>query len=107
MPQSDISNTLSNIRALSFLDISNSGIGAYDVPPGWTFDGSGKPWKSPAGSWQTHSPPEAKQAGLHALCAAIKDMRALTSLNISDNNLADYGRNMSGNPCEHVFGLLI
>jgi hypothetical protein len=36
-----------------------------------------------------------------------KDNGALTSLNISDNNLTNYGRDMSGKPREHVFGLLI
>ena len=32
---------------------------------------------------------------------------ALTSLDISDNNLTNYGSDMSGKPREHVFGLLI
>jgi hypothetical protein len=31
----------------------------------------------------------------------------LKSLNISDNNLTNRGKDMSGKPCEHVIGLLI
>jgi hypothetical protein len=37
----------------------------------------------------------------------VIDSGALTSLNVSDNNLTGYGEDMSGKPCEHVFGLLI
>jgi Ran GTPase-activating protein (RanGAP) involved in mRNA processing and transport len=41
------------------------------------------------------------------LAVGIKDNRTLMSLDISDNNLTDYGTDMSGTPREHVFGLLI
>jgi hypothetical protein len=45
--------------------------------------------------------------GIRALVNAILDMRALKSLNISDNNLTNRGRDMLGKPCEHVIGLLL
>jgi hypothetical protein len=54
------------------------------------------------------------QVGFH-LARIITDMGALTSLNISDNNLTDFAEYLglavfgpvSGKPREHVFGLLI
>jgi Ran GTPase-activating protein (RanGAP) involved in mRNA processing and transport len=41
------------------------------------------------------------------LALGIRDNGALTSLDISANNLTNYGTDMSGKPREHVFGLLI
>jgi hypothetical protein len=41
------------------------------------------------------------------LAVGISDNGALTSVNISYNFLTNYGKDMSGKPCEHVFGLLI
>jgi hypothetical protein len=41
------------------------------------------------------------------LASELPDKGALTSLNISDNNLTRDGRDMSGKPRAHVFGLLI
>jgi hypothetical protein len=37
-----------------------------------------------------------KPMGLIAIATAIKDMRALTSLNLSSNNLTGFGTDMSG-----------
>jgi hypothetical protein len=45
-------------------------------------------------------------SALVALADVIPGMRALTSLDISDNSLATHG-DMSGKSREHVFGLLI
>jgi Leucine-rich repeat (LRR) protein len=42
-----------------------------------------------------------------AISVGIRDNGALTSLDISDNNLTNYDSDMSGKPRGHVFGLLI
>ena len=44
---------------------------------------------------------------LQIFSVGLRDNGALTSLDISDNNLTNYGSDMSGKPREHVFGLLI
>jgi hypothetical protein len=45
--------------------------------------------------------------GAIMLAPEIAGNGALTSLNVSENNLTDCGEHMSGKPREHVFGLLI
>jgi hypothetical protein len=57
--------------------------------------------------WGPNDRASSDAAFLQALAPGLGDNGALTSLDISDNNLTIYGRDMSGKPREHVFGLVI
>jgi hypothetical protein len=91
--QSDILNTLSDIRAILHLDVSNNSIGELVyVDPGWTkavnAAGSAYEYTHTDGQVQAEEPgQEAK--GVIAVVNAIKDMRALTSLNLASNSLGE------------------
>ena len=85
---------------MTSLDISNNKIGELVLPNDWKViplysDSSGvKGYKHANGREQTNHPGQPE--GAIALAGAIKTNGALTSLNVSDNSLANYGRDMSG-----------
>jgi hypothetical protein len=73
--------------ALSSLNLANSGIGELDeFPKGWTKDPSPAGYfKNPQGEWKGQTPPTGStSSGLRAFADAIRDMGALTSLDISN-----------------------
>jgi Leucine-rich repeat (LRR) protein len=167
-----IANDISDMGALSVLNLASNSLGELVLPEGWTSGPnagfSAMEYMHADGRKQNQHP--GKPEGIIAVANAIKDMRAmtkldmsnnsmaskvageaigemlganntvlkdlnvssngffgcdggpgfalgiskglvgngaLTSLNISDNDLTNLGRDMSGKSREHVFGLLI
>jgi hypothetical protein len=71
------------------LDISANSLGQL-VAEGWTYDPSRsytEKWQHSDGRKQHEAPTEAKPAGAIALADAIKSSKAMTSLNVSSNDL--------------------
>jgi hypothetical protein len=82
--------------ALSSLNLANNKIGQLVPPAGWSsakqFNSAGVDgFKSPSGKWQAEAPQGSKPEGAIALANAIKDMGAMTSLNLASNNLRAMG----------------
>jgi hypothetical protein len=83
-------------RALSFLDISNNGIGEWVQPSGWKDTCGDDDWELDTryqhtdGTKQWNEPGKLPEGAI-AIANAIKDMGALTSLNLSSNNLKAEG----------------
>jgi len=86
------------MRALTFLNISHNRIGDLVLPEGWTKGDSGYPdfgkYKHTDGRKQDRAPEGSKPDGVIAVANAIKNLGALTSLNLSSNLLC--GMNQYG-----------
>ncbi len=85
---------ISTNRALTSLNISNNRIGALVPPDGWEtgFNNNGQQgFKPTGGEWTTTPPDGAKPEGVIALADAIKNNRALTTLNLAANDLGAKG----------------
>jgi hypothetical protein len=96
-----IANAIPNMRALTTLDISSNGLGVPDqLPDGWIY----RPHFTKSQVYQHtdermplhermqgHPPTGSKFRGLDALVNAIRDMAAMTSLNLSRNKLGVEG----------------
>ena len=83
--------------AMTILDISNNQLGRLSIPEGWKTGTQSKgkhkgrqTFKAPGGKWSFDPPPNAKPDGVIAIANAIPAMGALTSLDISSNNIAPY-----------------
>ena len=78
---------------MTSLDISANGLGELVLPEGWTKgwkeDYSGQEYKHTDGRKQKEHP--GKPEGVIALANAIKNNRAMTSLDISANSLGAEG----------------
>jgi hypothetical protein len=81
--------------ALSYLDVSSNSIGKCDIlPDGWIYDPTPNRYDYQNFSlqeYQNEPPPGSKSSGLSALADAIKDMGAMTSLNLALNALGVEG----------------
>ena len=69
------------------------------LPEGWSIKDKGESWQIYVhmdGSKQVKAPEGSSPVGAIALADAIKNNGALTCLNISGNNLTNYGQDMSG-----------
>jgi hypothetical protein len=83
--QSDIPNTLFDIRALSSLNLSDNDLGALVLPEGWEEEEGY--FFGPDDEEQDDPPPGSIRAGIFAIANAIPDMRAMASLNLASNDL--------------------
>jgi hypothetical protein len=80
-------------RAMTSLNISNTNIGELVPPEGWSnqySDRSGQ-WSHTDGRKQPGWPAGSKPLGVIALAEAIKNMGAMTSLNLVSNGLGAEG----------------
>ena len=76
---------------MTSLNISNNKIGWFALPEGWKdTEHNGKQLfaKPDSNSYSLTPPPGAKPEGIIAIANAIPTMRALTSLDISGNNIS-------------------
>jgi hypothetical protein len=82
-----IANDISDMGALTSLDVSNNNLGLLATENGWTSkDGDNlAPWVHPDGRKQKEKPEGLKPLGVIAIANAIPDMRALIKLDISRN----------------------
>jgi hypothetical protein len=109
-----IANDISDMGALSVLNLASNNLGALVLPEGWTknygvVDGKyGSVFTHADGTKQMEHP--GKPEGIIALANAIPDMGALTSLNLSSNHLGIEGATIvteanKVNNCNH-FGTI-
>jgi hypothetical protein len=78
-----------DMRALSSLNLADNSLGLLDLPEGWEEeDGI---FYGPDDEEQDDPPPGFSPAGIIAVANAIKDMRAMTSLNLASNDLSADG----------------
>jgi hypothetical protein len=85
-----IADAIEDMGALSELNLASNNLGALVLPEGWTkkrerFDGMWQVFIHADGTKQIEDP--GKPEGIIALANAIPDMRALTKLDISNNNI--------------------
>jgi hypothetical protein len=79
--------------ALLSLNISDNKLGQMSLPQGWKYAMSGggtMRYYGPNGANQVGPPAGAKAEGAIALANAIKDMGAMTSLNLASNAIGGY-----------------
>jgi hypothetical protein len=95
--QSDIPNTLSDIRALMSLNLANNNLGELVLPKGWTKTGDGGMWDpfvfKHADGREQKKDPGSKPEGIISIASVISDMGALTSLNLSSNDIGGHRDN--------------
>ena len=88
-----IANDISDMRALSVLNLAKNNLGQLVLPKGWTEgydqDDGEEVYKHTDGREQMDNP--GKPEGIIAIANAIPDMGALTSLNLASNMLAVEG----------------
>lgn len=85
-----LADAIMNHEGLTSLNISANNIGELVLPEGWTSSRPGE-YKSPAGECLRHAPDGSSPAGVIALANAIKNNRALTSLNLAGNHIEAEG----------------
>jgi hypothetical protein len=82
------------MRALTSLDLSNNSLGQpSDLPEGWSEPNPGNPdyrFEHTDGRHQAAPPEGSKFEAIIALADAIKDMGAMTSLNLSRNDIGGH-----------------
>jgi hypothetical protein len=77
-----------DLGALTHLDVSDNNLGHLVTPEGWeTHPDDRTYYRQRGGEWTKTVPAGAQPLGIIAVANAIKDMGALTSLNLSSNNL--------------------
>jgi hypothetical protein len=78
-------------RALSSLNLASNSIGTCDIiPGGWIYDptpGKYSYQNVSLNKYQNETPAGSKSSGLIALTKAVKDMRAISSVNVLFNNI--------------------
>jgi hypothetical protein len=80
-----IANDISDMGALTSLNLAANKLGQLVLPEGWSGpDGDGE-YEAPNGELLRQAPVGSKPGGIIVLANVIKDMGALTSLDISDN----------------------
>jgi hypothetical protein len=82
-------NVPSDNRALSSLNLADNNLGELVLPEGWVKEGV--IFYGPDDAAQGDPPPGSSPAGIISVANAIKDMGALTSLNLSSNWLKAEG----------------
>jgi hypothetical protein len=84
-----LANAIKDMRALSVLNLAKNNLGELVLPEGWTkdfnFDTFKLLYKHTDGREQKDQP--CKPEGIIAIANAIPDMRSLTKLDISNNNM--------------------
>jgi hypothetical protein len=84
-----LTNAISDNEAMTSLNLADNSLGALDLPEGWEEeDGI---FYGPDDEEQDDPPPGSSPAGIIAVANAIKDMRAMTSLHLSNNALEAEG----------------
>jgi Ran GTPase-activating protein (RanGAP) involved in mRNA processing and transport len=87
-----IANDISDMRALTALDISNNSIGQLELPAGWSTKyipshTCNDKYEHTDGRKQASAPEGAHAKGVIALANAIPDMRAISSVNLLKNRI--------------------
>jgi hypothetical protein len=75
---------------LASLNLAANNLGQLVLPEGWSGLDDGGEYKDPGGEKHQQAPAGSKPEGIIVLANAIKDMGALTSLDISSNNIGAY-----------------
>jgi hypothetical protein len=83
-----IANDISDMGALTRLNLANNNLGEIVLAAGWrSKENDGRyPWVGPDGQEQNKKP-AGKSEGIIAIADAIPNMRALSFLNLSENNM--------------------
>jgi hypothetical protein len=88
-----IANDISDMGALTSLNLASNSLGELVLPEGWRFgfkgDGSNEQYLHADGRAQKENP--GKPDGIIALVDAIQDMRAISSLNLAKNMIRAEG----------------
>ena len=82
------------MRALSYLNLASNGIGELVLPEGWSEkygNATSFGYTHDDGREQKETPEGSKPEGAIAIANAIKDMGAMTSLNLASNSLCAEG----------------
>jgi Ran GTPase-activating protein (RanGAP) involved in mRNA processing and transport len=82
-----LADALPKCQALSSLNLADDNLGALFPPEGWIVDDDDGIFYGPNDEEQEDPPPGSSPAGIIAVFNAIKDMRALSVLNLASNNL--------------------
>jgi Leucine-rich repeat (LRR) protein len=85
--QSDILNTLSDIRALTHLDVSGNNLGQLVSSDGWEAHSNGTHYRQHGGNWTTVVPAGLQPLGIITIANAIPDMGAICSINLLKNHI--------------------
>jgi hypothetical protein len=87
-----LASELPNKRALSSLNLANNNLGELVLPEDWTAEGMfTNTHKHTDGREQKHNPGKGKPESIIAIANAIPDMRAISLLNLSRNELGVKG----------------
>jgi hypothetical protein len=76
--------------ALRSLNLAANDLGQLVLPEGWSGPDSDGEYKNSNGGYHKQVPKGSKPEGIFILANAIKDMRALTSLDVSNNSIGGY-----------------
>jgi hypothetical protein len=76
---------------LAHLDASGNDLGQLVSSDGWEANSNGTHYRQHGGNWTTIVPAGLQPLGIIAIANAIPDMGALTSLNLSSNDLKPEG----------------
>jgi hypothetical protein len=80
-----LADVIPGMGALTSLNLADNNLGALVLPKGWEeYDGF---FYGPDDEDQDNPPPGSSPTGIIAIANAISDMRALSSLNVSENQI--------------------
>jgi hypothetical protein len=89
-----VANSIKNMGALSFLDISNNDLGTLVLPSGWKDTRGGDGWLFQTRYQHSDSTKQrdnpGKPEGAIAIANAIRNMGAMSVLNLAGNSLGGY-----------------
>jgi hypothetical protein len=86
-----IADAIKDMRALTSLNLAANKLGQLVLPEGWSGpDGDGE-YQDPDGEYHRQAPVGSKPGGIVVLANVIKDMGAMTSLNLASNSLGVEG----------------
>jgi hypothetical protein len=88
-----LANVISGMEAMTSINLANNNIGTIVMSDGWKYDGdTNEYWKEVDGAEQVskYVPGGCGSLGVIAVANAIKDMRALSSLNLAVNSIGGY-----------------
>jgi hypothetical protein len=82
-----ISDGLTGNGALMSLNLAGNDLGQLVLPEGWSGPDCNDEYEDPDGEYHQQAPAGSKPEGIIVLANAIKDMGAMTSLNLASNDL--------------------
>jgi Leucine-rich repeat (LRR) protein len=83
-----LANAIPVMRAMTSLNVSNNSIGLPVPPAGWNYQSNRSPaFRSPDGKYQHDPPSGTTYPGVGAIANAIRDMGAILSVNLLENDI--------------------